>query len=1248
MKNMENKNKMTDDDKKQMVTDILNYFFSIEFLNQKNLEKQEKIRKESATYIDNIKNKLLKKRKNALSNFIYVTENDNLYDIVEKRKRETDLPFCEEVTVYLGRMSKKECIERIFEHKEIDWEKVRNKDEEIVIATIRFKTNGDFVDNSLFISPIVWSVFAATNNNYYNEINDMSKRLSPSLYREHIVRIQKGIKDKLPVFPEDLSPSDRLKQINFELLNDIKNEINRLLKIGEKQWKDELLKNKMDVYFNLYEDSSIKRLDDPVSYLEFYSEDIAAIADEIRNDTISKEKIKVLSDYLLGIYYEKEYPNELPDRLDILHNPDDQQLFSFFSTTLAIDNAPLGKWPSRFMPALMQQVAINLAISNDHPLPVFSVNGPPGTGKTTLLKEIIVNNIIEKANLLAEYDDPDDAFEKCGFSHGDKYKNSYDQDINCYYRLKNKMINDYGILVASSNNTAVENITKELPLEEDIINSTKPQRVDNPNNAALDNVSKLFTVAECNKKLPVYTDNRVEDEWKPDVYFSQIATLLLNSDMKKKNSRLKQAFGLISAAFGKRNNIDNVLNNVLIPLKQILREVQNDFEFCKNDYRTAQKIFKDKYDLVKDLQIRENGSKMISDLQKEIAEQEKALKTVLQRTVELKSEINQKKKEFKEAKAESHEKLDELNLKIRESEHVILVLQKKNKEKRRTQRSHEAHIEDLKQKARQSNHIPRCQRIFQPNIVKENEKRLEENRSEQKMLLDQISDLTVEIQEAKEKIQIERNDIKKRKNDISMINSYLNDIEVEIQQNTDAVNNYNEQCKSLKNSIKKIQKQLSTKLELHNHKKDPYDKSDPLDENFMNSFLSSDPDISTNAQIKNPWFSDHYNREREKLFAYALDLIKNFILASKKYKTNLSHMICLWSGSYHDGEKVTFQSTDLSDITEAAFESLFLLIPVLSSTFASIHNLFKNMNKENCIGMLIIDEAGQAVPHAAIGALYRAKKAVIVGDPRQIEPVVTEEQDIIKSAYAEDPYTLYKDKEISVQSFADMMNPYGTYLNSDKKEHEWVGCPLIVHRRCISPMYDISNGISYNNIMKNQTAEPKPEELKLFIMDRTQWIDVQGKQVSKSNHYVKEQGAVAIRMIETSLAKRNGKEPDLFVISPFNSVTNGLSAQITEYINSNPSGILARSKDLIMGWKKTHIGTIHTFQGKQAAEVIFLLGCDDTQQSKGARRWVSSNIVNVAVTRAKYRLYIIGDAKAWGESKYTARAKKLIDRYNNQ
>ena len=53
--------------------------------------------------------------------------------------------------------------------------------------------------------------------------------------------------------------------------------------------------------------------------------------------------------------------------------------------------------------------------------------------------------------------------------------------------------------------------------------------------------------------------------------------------------------------------------------------------------------------------------------------------------------------------------------------------------------------------------------------------------------------------------------------------------------------------------------------------------------------------------------------------------------------------------------------------------------------------------------------------------------------------------------------------------------------------------------------------------------------------------------------------------------------------------------------------------------------------GKEADMVILCLGVDSSDRGNGAIGWASEkpNILNMAVTRAKNRLYIVGDAKRW-------------------
>ena len=80
-------------------------------------------------------------------------------------------------------------------------------------------------------------------------------------------------------------------------------------------------------------------------------------------------------------------------------------------------------------------------------------------------------------------------------------------------------------------------------------------------------------------------------------------------------------------------------------------------------------------------------------------------------------------------------------------------------------------------------------------------------------------------------------------------------------------------------------------------------------------------------------------------------------------------------------------------------------------------------------------------------------------------------------------------------------------------------------------------------------------------------------------------------------------------------------------------------------WLNDNVGTVHKFQGKEADESHSLLGCDKKyENSYVVTGFVNSNIVNVAVTRAKYRLYIVGDADVWKNNKYVYIAKQEMER----
>lgn len=345
------------------------------------------------------------------------------------------------------------------------------------------------------------------------------------------------------------------------------------------------------------------------------------------------------------------------------------------------------------------------------------------------------------------------------------------------------------------------------------------------------------------------------------------------------------------------------------------------------------------------------------------------------------------------------------------------------------------------------------------------------------------------------------------------------------------------------------------------------------------------------------------------------ELYKMYVQFLNKYKPRMF----AWNVFDDCGERMKL--ADREEAMPYMLQSIFLLTPVISTTFASAQTFLGDVKKSGVLGTLIIDEAGQAQPQMAVGAMFRCRKAIIVGDPKQIEPVVTAETDMIKQLLTAEILAGYKDKKISVQAFADYINPYGTYLGKDE-EKEWVGCPLVVHRRCIDPMYTISNVLSYDGTMKQQTAAPKEDRARTFILDKSCWIDVAGAENSgKKDHFVKAQGELVLKLLARKFERDPIDIPRLFIITPFTSVKEGMLEMIKK------SELYGKEPRVRKWLNANNIGTVHTFQGQGTDEVIFLLGCDS--KSMGAVNWVNNNIVNVAATRAKFRFYMIGDKSVW-------------------
>jgi hypothetical protein len=368
-----------------------------------------------------------------------------------------------------------------------------------------------------------------------------------------------------------------------------------------------------------------------------------------------------------------------------------------------------------------------------------------------------------------------------------------------------------------------------------------------------------------------------------------------------------------------------------------------------------------------------------------------------------------------------------------------------------------------------------------------------------------------------------------------------------------------------------------------------------------------------------PWFPEVIQRQRDEVFISAMALHRAFIdAAAKPLRHNLGALMNVFTTQTLPGAEKQALLPDL-------WASLFLVVPLVSTTFASVNRMLGKLPLES-LGWLFVDEAGQALPQAAVGALMRTRRAVIVGDPVQIEPVVVL-PDILTHAicrcFGVDP-DYYAAPLASVQTLADAASAYTSEFQTQHGSRN-VGVPLLVHRRCSDPMFGVSNAIAYSGLMVSAKS-PKPSTIR-DLLGLSRWIHVEG---SGEDKWCREEGGELLRLLRLLRPKMTqaGTKPDLYIITPFVIVADRLRQIVRD------SGVLNGWVDEDeWRWTNERIGTVHTVQGREAEAVILVLGAPHPSQT-GARGWAGGrpNLLNVAVTRAKEVIYVIGNRQLWRDA----------------
>lgn len=810
----------------------------------------------------------------------------------------------------------------------------------------------------------------------------------------------------------------------------------------------------------------------------FYLEDLERIAKSLQTEKLPK----AFQDYLTGCLGRAD----IGKRINLSDHP------AVLQSCLTPEYYPDGCWPSPYCASLMQQFAINRVmddLSGEKQEGLFSVNGPPGTGKTTLLRDIIAAILVQRAHHMIQFDEPAKAFTKL-----EETKKS----VPFIYE-PHASICDGGIVVASSNNGAVENISKELPLK---------------------------------KEVKGYADRLG--------YFRTVSEGCVDPEH----------WGLIAAVMGSKKNqrklIDAIWNKSPKARKQTLYQSLRDTQQAPTQaqWRETVTSFRNKLQAV-----RREKQRLMEGMK------EAAQWTDLPRMVE---------------EADRHV-LDEL-------QELEKLIQGKQTFLSETQAGNERQRMALEEARREQEQVLQSRPHWLSYWISREKRVSYQARLE--AVASKIERLTQQVREHDELLQV-------HEQRLSVQRTKLKQVQGERERYAPLM----EVCAELKGAY--------------------------TDASFCHKINTRE------AQENSPWYSEELKKLESELFVEAMKVNECFLLMANQTSDrnisdrNISGRIETTLDRFF---KFLKSGEDLNEQQiRAMWNTFWLVIPVVSSTFASIQRMFGNLGPGS-IPWLFIDEAGQAVPQAAAGALWRCKRAVVVGDPFQIEPVVTTPDAIIKELGNHfDLKWEQMDSTLSVQRMADRVNRYGWTMNDD-----WVGSPLRVHRRCTDPMFSIANEIAYAGMMYNSTPSASTK-----LLMETAFVDVRGNVEAGCRHYVTAQGEVIRKMILDEIDRQQAL-PDLFVISPFSEIPSKLRSELEKPLKAAVANLPQQMNDKkVNDWLDTHIGTVHTFQGKQAEGVILCLGLDSTKE--GAAQWAASkpNLLNVALTRAKLRFVAVGDGQIW-------------------
>lgn len=301
------------------------------------------------------------------------------------------------------------------------------------------------------------------------------------------------------------------------------------------------------------------------------------------------------------------------------------------------------------------------------------------------------------------------------------------------------------------------------------------------------------------------------------------------------------------------------------------------------------------------------------------------------------------------------------------------------------------------------------------------------------------------------------------------------------------------------------------------------------------------------------------------------------------------------------------------------FVSTFYMAPKFFSYFKFFKrgedgkNIFDTPPLYEFIDLLIVDEAGQVSPEVGVATFALAKKAVVVGDVKQIEPVWNvnnkidignlKKESLIKS-YEDPVFEKEFDPKGFLSSTGSIMKMAQNACDIIEKDVNERGILLTEHRRCYDEIINYCNVLAYGGKLRALKGNAPASNL----FPPMYCIHVGGNSVvtQTTRFNPNEADAIAEWLVHnrTNIESRYGNlEKNVGIITPFVGQKNRVKAAL-------------KAKGINIDQMK--IGTVHALQGAERPIILFSMvyGPGDSGIMFFDRD-NKPNMLNVAVSRAK-------------------------------